>query len=511
MGRWSMLVVAVWLLVWAPAPGEGWDPASVFVEEPLLPSALREEVRSMFYHGYDSYENYASFARDELMPLSCRGHSKMGGISTTLVDSLDMLAVLGDARRFTDGVDWLLANLSFDRDVNVSVFETNIRILGGLLAAHLVASNHSRALYRGKEPYSGGLLDLAVDLADRLMLAFDTPTGLPFGTVNLRSGVPPGESRIVCAACAATFSLEFGLLSILTGNAVYERTAKRSAEMLWSKRSRNGLLSTHLDVDQGKWTVQTTCGLGGDTDSAYEYFWKAGNAFDDEVYRDMFRKSHEAVEASLRLEGHDFLHYVDSDFVTGVKILNVRSLSAFWPGILAQMGDLDSANRTIHSFADIVRLYGYLPESVCVTRLPHGPKAVSILGREPFTQGSLIDGYPLRPELVESIYHLFVKTRDESLLRLALQAQQALRKTRVPCGFCSVHGVLQHQHILLDQMDSFVLSETFKYLYLLWDLAAGPECWVNKEKVVFTTEAHIFPEVALKRPLSRQLEEIKEL
>ncbi len=141
----------------------------------------------------------------------------MGGLSTTLIDSLDMLAVLRDRQGFTEGVDWVLEHIkNFDLDSNVSVFETNIRILGGLLSAHIIASNSTLQMYLGT--YNGGLLQLAVDLADRLLWAFDTPSHLPFGTVNLRRGVPIGESRIVCAACAATFSLEFGLLSALTGN-----------------------------------------------------------------------------------------------------------------------------------------------------------------------------------------------------------------------------------------------------------------------------------------------------
>jgi mannosidase alpha-like ER degradation enhancer 2 len=131
----------------------------------------------------------AGFEMDELKPNSCKGHNLMGGLSTTLIDSLDMLAILGDSVGFTEGVDWVTKNIrNFDKDSNVSVFETNIRILGGLLSAHLIASNATLKMYRGV--YDGSLLNLAVDLADRLLVAFDTPTRLPFGTVNLRRGVP---------------------------------------------------------------------------------------------------------------------------------------------------------------------------------------------------------------------------------------------------------------------------------------------------------------------------------
>jgi hypothetical protein len=110
-----------------------------------------------------------------------------------------------------------------------------------------------------------------------------------------------------------------------------------------------------------------------------------------------------------------------------------------------------------------------------VTSLPHGAKVfffswnflflflffnnkvVSDLSKEPFQRGVSMDGYPLRPELLESIYHLYRETRDPSLLKIALRAQQALRKTRVTCGFCSVHGVLQTQHVLLDQVCEYII------------------------------------------------------
>ena len=92
-----MLVVLVVLV----SLGAAWEPADVFVAERIDPEALMAEMREMFHHGFESYRNYAGFERDELMPVSCRGHSRMGGISTTLVDSLDMLAVVSRPQDFT--------------------------------------------------------------------------------------------------------------------------------------------------------------------------------------------------------------------------------------------------------------------------------------------------------------------------------------------------------------------------------------------------------------------------
>lgn len=63
---------------------------------------------------------------------------------------------------------------------------------------------------------------LAEDVAKRLIVAFDTPTGMPYGTVNLKTGVPVGETTVTCTAGIGTFIVEFGTLSRLTGDPIYE-------------------------------------------------------------------------------------------------------------------------------------------------------------------------------------------------------------------------------------------------------------------------------------------------
>ena len=41
--------------------------------------------------------------------------------------------------------------------------------------------------------------------------------------MNLRYGVPLGETTITCTAGVGTFLVEFGALSRLTGNPIYEQ------------------------------------------------------------------------------------------------------------------------------------------------------------------------------------------------------------------------------------------------------------------------------------------------
>ena len=53
--------------------------------------------------------------------------------SLTLVDTLDTLVVLGRIDEFAKAVNLTLKDVSFDRDIVVSVFETNIRMMGLVL------------------------------------------------------------------------------------------------------------------------------------------------------------------------------------------------------------------------------------------------------------------------------------------------------------------------------------------------------------------------------------------
>ena len=101
--------------------------------------------------------------------------------SLTLIDSLDTLVVMGDIDEFERGVRLVVDTVSFDRDVAVSVFETNIRVVGGLVSAHILAD-----LLKGssRRPgamgwYQGQLLDMALDVGHRLLPAFNSTTGLP--------------------------------------------------------------------------------------------------------------------------------------------------------------------------------------------------------------------------------------------------------------------------------------------------------------------------------------------
>jgi mannosidase alpha-like ER degradation enhancer 1 len=256
--------------------------------EPDEQLRMREVVREMFYHVYGGYKEYA-FPHDELRPLT-RTHTdslvELGaatptrdnyhGVALTLIDSLDTLAILGDADEFAWAVRYIGENVTFNQDAEVSLFETNIRVLGGLLSAHLIASGTLRgAAHLAVRGYRGDLLRLAVDVGDRLLSAFDGCAKLPRSFVSLRGGSPRHNAkREQCTAGVGTLLLEFGTLSRLTLDDRYEDAALCALRLLWSKRSKRGLLGNTLDVKSGSWR-NPSAGIGAGIDSFYEYALKS--------------------------------------------------------------------------------------------------------------------------------------------------------------------------------------------------------------------------------------------
>ncbi|KAM3967994.1 ER degradation-enhancing alpha-mannosidase-like protein 2 [Aphomia sociella] len=437
----------------------------------------------MFQHAYDSYLKYA-YPYDELRPLSCDGVDTWGSYSLTLIDALDTLAIMGNYTEFNRVVEIILQKQNFDADINVSVFETNIRIIGGLLSAHLLSHKTGIKLEPGW-PCNGPLLRLAEDVAQRLIPSFDTTTGMPYGTINLRSGVPPGETTVTCTAGVGTFIIEFGTLSRLTGDPLYEEVALNALKALYHHKSPIGLLGNHIDVMTGRWTAQDA-GIGGGVDSYFEYLVKGAILLEKPELMSMFHEARRAIDKYLKKDDW----YVWATMLRGHVTLPVfQSLESYWPGLLSLIGESDTAMRIIHNYHSVWRQYGFTPE---MYNLGTGEASSS---RE---------SYPLRPELIESIMYLYRETRDPILLQMGEDILRSIQHSaRTQCGYATIKDVRDHRKE--DRMESFFLSETTKYLYLLFDPdnfihnpgvsgkvinTPNGECIVDVGGYIFNTEAH---------------------
>lgn len=444
---------------------------------------LRDEVKEMFYHAYDSYLKYA-YPYDELRPISCDGMDTYGSYSLTLIDALDTLAIMGNHTEFQRVVDILSAKTDFDANINVSVFETNIRIIGGLLSAHLLSNIAGINLEPGW-PCNGPLLRLAEDVAKRLIVAFDTKTGMPYGTVNLRHGVPKDETPVTCTAGIGTFIVEFGTLSRLTGDPIYEEVAMNALYALFNHQSPLGLFGNHIDTNTGRWTAQDA-GIGSGVDSYFEYLVKGSILLQRPELMEMFHTSRKAIDKYLKKD--DWYMWVS--MTKGHVTLPVfQSLEAYWPGVLSLIGETSNAMRTLHNYHQVWQQYGFTPEFYYITQNEAGA------GKE---------SYPLRPELIESIMYLYRATGDPFLLQAGEDILRSIKHSaKTPCGYATIKDVRDHRKE--DRMESFFLSETTKYLYLLFDVdnfihnqgehgtiinTPNGECVINAGGYIFNTEAH---------------------
>ncbi|KAM8947822.1 ER degradation-enhancing alpha-mannosidase-like protein 2 [Pelodytes ibericus] len=454
---------------------------SQFSEQDM--ARYRDRVKSMFYHAYNNYLDNA-FPFDELRPLTCDGQDTWGSFSLTLIDALDTLLVIGNVSEFQRVVNVLQDTLDFDIDVNASVFETNIRVVGGLLSAHLLSKRAGLELDPGW-PCSGPLLEMAEAAARKLLPAFDTPNGMPFGTVNLLKGVNPTETPVTCTAGIGTYIIEFATLSRLTGDPEFERVARQALKGLWESRSEIGLVGNHIDVMTSKWVAQDA-GIGAGVDSYFEYLVKGAILLQDEELMTMFLEYNNAIQNFTKYDDW----YVWVQMYKGTVSMPIfQSLEAFWPGLQSLIGDIGNAMRTFHNYYTVWKQFGGLPEFYNI------PQGFTVDKRE---------GYPLRPELIESAMYLYKATRDPTLLELGRDAVESIERiSKVACGFATIKDVRDHK--LDNRMESFFLAETIKYLYLLFDpdnfihndgtsfdLVMTPygECVLGAGGYVFNTEAH---------------------
>jgi mannosidase alpha-like ER degradation enhancer 3 len=444
---------------------------------------LKLRAHEMFMHAYGGYMEYA-FPHDELMPISCKPRIRgvtpsrgdvddsLGNFSLTLVDALDTLAVVGEYEEFAKAVRFIVDNVRFDADLVVSVFETNIRIVGGLISGHLlsilVKERHPELLYW----YNGELLKMAAEVADRLMPAFNTTSGIPHPRVNLKRGMPAElkKQHDTCTACAGTMILEWAALSRLTGNLIYEEKARKAMDFLWNQRHRGSdLMGTVLNVHSGDW-VRRDSGIGAGIDSYYEYTLKAYILLGEEDYLYRFNKHYDAVMRYLS-KGPLFVDvHMHKPNIASRSYMD--SLLAFWPGLQVLKGDLKGAIEMHEMLYLVVQKHQFLPEAFTHDLQVHWAQ------------------HPLRPEFLESTYLLYRATKDPHYLEVAQKVMDSLdENVRTSCGFASVKDVRTMEKE--DQMESFVLSETFKYLYMIF--AEPNDLLFDPDNYVLTTEAHFLP------------------
>lgn len=200
-------------------------------------------IRAAAAHAWDGYRRQA-WGMDELRPISGGVHNPFNKWGATLVDSLDTLWIMDMKAEFEEAVE-RVAEIDFTTSVrpDIPLFETTIRYLGGLVAAYDVSGGKYRIL-----------LDKAVELAEVLYGAFDTPNRMPQTFYRWKpafASQPKRASNHIVMAELGSLSLEFTRLSQLTGEPKYYDAIARITDAFqeWQNNTRlPGLWPTSLDA-----------------------------------------------------------------------------------------------------------------------------------------------------------------------------------------------------------------------------------------------------------------------
>jgi mannosyl-oligosaccharide alpha-1,2-mannosidase len=403
--------------------------------------AAAKDVRGEMAWAWAGYVERA-FGHDQIKPVS-GGHESFffpagPSLGLSIVESLGTLHVMGLDAELEQGVRWLSDHLSFDIDGEIQLFESNIRLVGGLLSGYL-ATKEKR------------LLALARDLADRLMPGFvKSPTGLPYRFVNLRSGAV--RDKLTFPAEFGTYIAEFGTLSRLTGDRRYYDVAKAAAKAGFDRRSKIGLVADTIDVETGQWASRRAT-IGPPSDSYYEYLWDGWQLFGDRDFKRWYDVHTEATlkHQSDRVDGRLWFRQVD--FETGAPIDRRQSeLAAFYAGLLGQGGHMAQARDYMVSWAAVQDRFGVLPE-----------------GYDYGTGEATRKTNDLRPEFVDSCLNLWLLDRDEHWRHLAHTHFEAMKKTsRAAYGYTVIADVTATPMTQGDFCPGYWWAEQMKYYWLIF-------------------------------------------
>ncbi|XP_068336103.1 mannosyl-oligosaccharide 1,2-alpha-mannosidase MNS1-like [Pyrus communis] len=434
----------------------------------------REKVKEAMIHAWSSYEKYA-WGQDELQPQSKNGVNSFGGLGATIVDSLDTLYIMGLHEQFQKAREWVATSLDFDKDYEASVFETTIRVVGGLLSAYDLSEDKL-------------FLDKAREIADRLLPAWDTPSGIPYNIINLAYGKPHnpswtgGESIL---ADSGTEQVEFIALSQRTGDPKYQQKAENVIVALNKTFPDDGLLPIYIDPERGR-SGYSTITFGAMGDSFYEYLlkvWILGNKTSAvKPYRDMWEKSMKGLLSLIRRTTPSSFAYLCEK--NGNTMTNkMDELACFAPGMLAlgSSGYGPDESKQFLSLAEELAWTCYNFYQSTPTKLAgenyffHDGQDLSV-----GTSWNI-----LRPETVESLFYLWRLTGNKTYQEWGWNIFQAFEKnSRIESGYVGLKDVNTGDKD--NMMQSFFLAETLKYLYLLF----SPSSVISLDEWVFNTEAH---------------------
>ena len=513
--------------------------------------ARQDSVRDAFTISWDAYEK-DGWGLDEWHPKSKNGKNMVkGGMGWIIVDALDTAIMMNLTSRVRHAREWISTSLHYDADHAVNTFETTIRMLGGLLSAHYLSTNFPTLAPLSEDdvnqPGEDLYIEKATDLADRILGAFESESGIPYASVNLNTsrGLPShDDDGASSTAEAATLQLEYKYLAKLTGEAHYWEAVEKVIEVIDNNKMADGLLPIYLYPNSGHFRGENIR-LGSRGDSYYEYLIKQYlQTFANEpVYLEMWD------EALTGVKKHLITYSTDTHFsIIAERPLGLHSpltpkmdhLVCFMPGTIAlavtsgqtvstaktSLGsswtstmdeDLALARELMKTCWGTYKFMatGLAPE-IAYFHVDDPP-----LSYDPDRRSKAVDWYEedgdwrtdfnihsndvhnlQRPETIESLFYMWRITQEPMYREWGWEMFQSfVTHTAVNgsdgkiAGFTSLGNANVVPAVQRDNMESFWLAETLKYFFLLFeepDTITG-EYLFSLEKNVINTEGHFFP------------------
>ncbi|KAH9003477.1 glycoside hydrolase family 47 protein [Lactarius hatsudake] len=461
------------------------------------------DVVKIFTDSYSTYHAYA-FGHDEVAPSSKKPLDPRNGWGATIVDAMSTMKIMGLTTQFNEALDFV-RKIDFSKSNTldaVSVFESTIRYVGGLLSAYELNGQGDQFL-----------VDKAKQLADKLSAAWVQENKIPYGFVDFNTSSP--TKAISSIAEAGTLTLEWSRLSKYTGDDKYRQLAEGAAVTIANNPAPlPGLPAQGIDPSTGQPT------WGGGSDSYFEYLIKYAylSNTDDKLFKDAWFT---AVDSSIRYLKKtstvgDHVYLADIDDNGSVQPVGSH-LECFHAGNWMLGGKLLD-NQTIIDLALQLNdacwntyagdATGIGPEAFAyatgLTGTANGVPPQQLLFYRQHGYYITSPGYVQRPEVLESNFYAWRVTGEQKYLdraRSAVKSFNAYLKTSTG-GFAGIRNVNNQQTAQDDETQSFWFAEVLKYLYLTFDDPSR----ISLNDYVFNTEAHPFKLLAESTLESGQLQ-----
>jgi len=471
----------------------------------------QKAVVEAFQHAWNSYRRFA-WGNDHLRPISKTGQNWFG-LGLTIVDSLDTMLIMNLKDEYAEARSWVAEKLNFNVNKDVNLFETTIRVLGGLLSTYHLTNDKI-------------FLDKATDLADRLMGAFKTVSGIPFSDINLLEarGHSPKWSPDSSTSEVSTIQLEFRDLSRCTNDDKYEKAVEDISMKIHQLDRPDGLVPIYISPNTGKFRKSSTITLGARGDSYYEYLlkqWIQTGKTQDYLKADFLESMQGVAEKLTKRTLPNRLLFVGELISSKQFKPKMDELVCFLPGTLALAahhgltlaggsgrfppvdngqqgagaGNVAMSSNPLLAMAEELAYTCYLTFARQPTHLApeishFNYEETSRRGDDFYTKPA-DSHYLLRPETIESLWYLYYVTGNKTYQDWGWNIFQGIEKyTKVKHGYTTIGNVRNPLDLRpKDMMESFFLGETLKYLYLLF----SDKHELDLKQWVFNTEAHPLP------------------